>query len=140
MICESKKEYDVERELALYKLRKIEIEDMRLKIEEIKVGGNLDAISYSEKVASTPKSCVNNDKDMELISRMEREIRIKELANQRVDNLLKSLDGEDLEIIKSVKIDKVSKSDACKNFSMSRQNLDKKIKKALNLIESCVRF
>lgn len=133
------KEYDIEKELALYKLRIVEIEDMKLRIEEIKVGGNLDAISYSEKVTSTPKNCVNNDKDMELISRLEREIRKKELANKRVDNLLKALSGEDLEIIKSVKIDKISKSDACKHFSMTRQNLDRKIRKSLSLIESCVK-
>ena len=76
---------------------------------------------------------------MELISRLEREIRKKELANKRVDNLLKALSGEDLEIIKSVKIDKISKSDACKHFSMTRQNLDRKIRKSLSLIESCVK-
>ena len=49
------KEYDIEKELALYKLRIVEIEDMKLRIEEIKVGGNLDAISYSEKVTIMTK-------------------------------------------------------------------------------------
>lgn len=50
-----KHERESKRELALYRLREIEIDDMKLKVEELKIGEQLGAMNYEEKVQSSMK-------------------------------------------------------------------------------------
>lgn len=45
----------VKKELSLYRLREIEIDDMKLKVEELKIGEQLGAMNYEEKVQSSMK-------------------------------------------------------------------------------------
>lgn len=134
------KEYDIEKELALYKLRKVEVEDMKLKIEQIKLGDNLNSISYSEKVASSPKGCVNNDKDMELIDRLTQDIKRKELANKRVDNILSVLEEDEYEVIESLKIDKLSRSRTLLKLNISNSTMQRRLKSALSKINQYIKW
>ena len=95
----------IERELALYKLREIENQDMKLKIAELKIGEQLGAMNYDEKIQSSIK-CKNNDYIMNEIDSLEKKIKINEISNKRVDNALKRLEDDEAEIIKKVYIEK----------------------------------
>ncbi|GEA30216.1 hypothetical protein, partial [Clostridium diolis] len=88
----------VKKELALYRLREIEIDDMKLKVEELKIGEQLGTMNYEEKVQSSMK-CKNNDYVMNEIEILEKKIRFNEIANKRIDNALKRLDIDETEVI-----------------------------------------
>ena len=133
------KEYDIEKELALYKLRVVEIEDMKLKIEEIKLGENFNPIGYEEKVQSSKKRCINNDKDMEMIDMLEREIRRKQIANKRIDNILSVLNKDEYDAIKTLKIDKYSFSDTQVELNVSSSTLKRRIKSAFIKMNSYIK-
>ncbi|MEG3040881.1 MAG: RNA polymerase subunit sigma [Clostridium sp.] len=126
--------YSIENELAFYKFRAIEIEDLKLKVEEIKLGDNFNEISYEEKVKSS-KKCTGNDKDMNEIDRLEKTIKRNTLANKRVDNLLRVLDPDELEVVQIILIDKVSKTKAQLKINMTRRNINRKLDQALNRLK-----
>lgn len=119
----------VKKELALYKLREIEIDDMKLKVEELKIGEQLGAMNYEDRVQTTMK-CKNNDYVMNEIERLEKKIKINEIANKRVDNALKRLDIDEAEIIKKVFIDKKSITRASQELFKSRKSIKKSIDRA----------
>ena len=139
MECEVKKEYDIEKELALYKLRKVEIEDMKLKIEEIKLGENFNPIGYEEKVQSSKKGCTNNDKDMELIQKLEQDIKRKCIANKRVDNILSVLESDEYEVIETLKIDKLSITKTLLKLNISKSTLHRRLKSAVDKMNQYIK-
>ena len=53
----------IKKEFMLYKIREVEIEDIKLKIEDLKLGEKFNLISYEERVQSS-KRCTNNDSIM----------------------------------------------------------------------------
>ncbi|MVX62254.1 RNA polymerase subunit sigma [Clostridium chromiireducens] len=118
-------------ELALYKLREIEIDDMKLKVEELKIGEQLGAMSFDQKVQSS-MSCKNNDYVMNEIERLEKKIRINEIANKRIDNALKRLDIDESEIIRKVFIEKKSITRASQELFRSRKSIKKSIDRAFD--------
>lgn len=124
----------VERELALYRLREIENQDMKLKIDELRIGEQLGAMNYDEKVQNSIK-CKNNDYIMNEIDSLEKKIKINEIANKRVDNALKRLKDDEVEIIKKVYIDKKSMSCAAQELFRSRKTIKKVIDKALKKLK-----
>ncbi|MBN1079226.1 RNA polymerase subunit sigma [Clostridium botulinum] len=120
-------EEKVKRELALYKLREIEIDDMKLKIEELKVGEQIGASNFDEKVQSS-MNCKNNDYVLNEIESLENRIRFYEIANKRVDNALRRLETEEeKEIIKKVFIDNKSISRTAQEMFRSRKSIKKTI-------------
>ena len=133
------KEYDIEKELALYKLRKVEIEDMKLKIEEIKLGENFNPIGYEEKVQSSKKGCTNNDKDMELIQKLEQDIKRKCIANKRVDNILSVLESDEYEVIETLKIDKLSLTKTLLKLNISKSTLHRRLKSAVDKMNQYIK-
>lgn len=122
--------FDIEKELALYKLREIENEDLKLKIEEIKLGDNFGSMTYEERV-QTSMSCKNNDKDMNEIDSLEKRIKINTIKNKRVDNLLKLLNQDELEVVEAICINKISKTQAQIKLNMSRKNVIRKLNQAI---------
>lgn len=129
--------YDIEKELALYKLREIENEDMKLKIEELRIGEQLGSPSFKERV-QTSMSCKNNDYIMNQIENLEKRIKLNEIANKRVDNALKALTyDEDLEVIKKVLIDKKSINRAAQELRMNRKSVKNSLDKALSRLKEC---
>jgi len=131
--------YDIEKELALYSFRKIEIEDMKLKAEEIKLGDNFNEISYEEKV-KTSKKQIENDKDMNEIFRLEKKIKQYEIANKRVDNLLRILEDDEIEVVKTILVDKVSKTKAQMKINMTRRNINRKLDIAMNKLKEHIKM
>ena len=127
--------YDIEKELALYKLREIENEDMKLKIEELRIGEQLGSPSFKERV-QTSMSCKNNDYIMNQIEKLEKRIKLNEIANKRVDNALKVLthDG-DLEIVKKVLIEKKSIARTSQELFRSRKSVTKSLNKAIERLK-----
>lgn len=120
-------EEKVKRELALYNLREIEIDDMKLKIEELKVAEQIGASNFDEKVQSSLK-CKNNDYVINEIENLENKIRFYEIANKRVDNALRRLGTEEeKEIIKKVFIDNKSISRTAQEMFRSRKSIKKTI-------------
>lgn len=115
-------EKKVRKELALYKLREIEILDMKLKIEELKVGEQLGAMGFEERV-QTSINCKNNDYVMNQIESLEKKIELYELANQRVDNALSALSDVERQVVKMVIIDKSSIAEATKKLFRSRRQI-----------------
>lgn len=131
--------YDIEKELALYSFRKIEIEDMKLKAEEIKLGDNFNEISYEEKV-KTSKKQIENDKDMNEIFRLEKKIKQYEIANKRVDNLLRILEDDEMEVVKIILIYKVSKTKAQMKINMTRRNINRKLDIAMDKLKEHIKM
>lgn len=127
--------FDIEKELALYKLREIDIEDMRLKIEEIKLGDNFGAMTYEGRV-QTSIICKNNDKDMNEIERLEKNIKLNTIKNKRVDNLLRLLTEEELDVVQAITINKISITEAQIKLNMSRKNIKRKLNQALGKMEN----
>lgn len=127
-------EEKVKKELLLYRLREIEIEDMKLKIEELKVGEQIGSSSFEERV-QTSMSCKNNDKIMNQIETLENKIKFNEIANKRVDNALRRLDSEEKVIIMKVFIDKKSISRASQELFKSRKSVKKTIENSFEKIK-----
>lgn len=124
----------IKKELALYKLREIEIDDMRLKVEELQIGEQLGAMNYDEKVQSS-MNCKNNDYVMNEIERLKKKIRIDEIANKRIDNALKRLDIDEAEIIRKVFIEKKSVTRASQELFRSRKSIKKSIDRAFEKLK-----
>lgn len=126
-------EEEIKRDFALYKQREVEIEDMKLKIEELKLGDNLNPISLEQKVTSS-KSCPNNDSSMFLIENLEKKIRLYEIKNRRVDNLLKLLEENEKKVIKILLIEKESRTKAKKILDRTGRQLNRYLKSGLDKI------
>ncbi|ABR33083.1 MULTISPECIES: sigma factor-like helix-turn-helix DNA-binding protein [Clostridium] len=124
----------VKRELALYRLREIEIDDMKLKVEELKIGEQLGAMNYEEKVQSSMK-CKNNDYVMNEIETLEKKIRFNEIANKRIDNALKRLDIDEAEVIQKVFIEKKSITRASQELFKSRKSIKNSIDRAFQKLK-----
>ena len=115
-------EEKVKKELALYRLREIEIEDMKLKIEEMKVGEQLGAMGFEERVQTSMK-CKNNDKIMNQIETLENKIKFNEIANKRVDNALKVLSDAEIQVVKMLLVEKNSISETTKKLYRSKRQV-----------------
>ena len=124
----------VKKELSLYKLREIEIDDMKLKVEELKIGEQLGAMNYEEKVQSSMK-CKNNDYVMNEIETLEKKIRFNEIANKRIDNALKRLDIDEAEVIQKVFIEKKSITRASQELFKSRKSIKNSIDRAFQKLK-----
>lgn len=124
----------VKKELALYRLREIEIDDMKLKVEELKIGEQLGAMNYEEKVQSSMK-CKNNDYIMNEIETLEKKIRFNEIANKRIDNALKRLDIDETEVIQKVFIEKKSITRASQELFKSRKSIKNSIDRAFQKLK-----
>lgn len=124
----------VKKELALYRLREIEIDDMKLKVEELKIGEQLGAMNYEEKVQSSMK-CKNNDYVMNEIETLEKKIRFNEIANKRIDNALKRLDIDETEVIQKVFIEKKSITRASQELFKSRKSIKNSIDRAFQKLK-----
>lgn len=124
----------VKKELALYRLREIEIDDMKLKVEELKIGEQLGTMNYEEKVQSSMK-CKNNDYVMNEIETLEKKIRFNEIANKRIDNALKRLDIDEAEVIQKVFIEKKSITRASQELFKSRKSIKNSIDRAFQKLK-----
>lgn len=123
----------IKKEFMLYKIREVEIEDIKLKIEDLKLGEKFNLISYEERVQSS-KRCTNNDSIMNEIERLEFEKNKKIIANKRVSNYLKVLDQVEAEVIKMILIDKKSKTYTVKTLDRSGRHIDRMLERALKKI------
>lgn len=124
----------VKKELSLYRLREIEIDDMKLKVEELKIGEQLGAMNYDEKVQSSMK-CKNNDYVMNEIETLEKKIKFNEIANKRIDNALKRLDIDEAEVIQKVFIEKKSITRASQELFKSRKSIKNSIDRAFQKLK-----
>jgi len=127
-------EEKVKKELLLYRLREIEIEDMKLKIEELIVGEQIGSSGFEERV-QTSMNCKNNDSAMNQIQNLENEIKYNEIANKRIDNALRRLDKEEKEIITKIFIDKKSISRTSQELFKSRKSVKKTIENSFKKIK-----
>lgn len=115
-------EEKVRKELALYRLREIEIEDMKLKIEELKIGEQIGASGFEERV-QTSTACKNNDYVMNQIENLGNKIKLHEIANQRVNNSLKVLTDAEIQVVKMLLIEKNSISETTKKLFRSKRQV-----------------
>lgn len=125
-------EEKIKKELALYRLREIEIMDMRLKIEELEIGEQIGASNFNEKVQSSI-NCKNNDYVMNQIEMLKNKIKLYEISNRRVDNALKVLSDAEIQVVKMLLIEKNSISETTKKLFRSKRQvyyiLDQAIKR-----------
>ena len=127
-------EEKVKKELLLYRLREIEIEDMKLKIEELKVGEQIGSSGFEERV-QTSMSCKNNDKIMNQIETLENKIKFNEIANKRVDNALKVLSDAEIQVVKMLLVEKNSISETTKKLYRSKRQVYYILDQAINKIK-----
>lgn len=114
----------IEKEFALYRLREVDIEDMKLKIKELQLCDNLSSPSFDEKV-QTSQSCRNNDYVMNQISSLKSKIELYEMRNKKIDNSMKLLEDYEREIIVKLLIDKKSISRTAAELFKSRKSIKK---------------
>lgn len=114
----------IEKEFALYRLREVDIEDMKLKIKELQLCDNLSSPSFDEKV-QTSQSCRNNDYVMNQISNLKSKIELYEMRNKKIDNSMKLLEDYEREIIVKLLIDKKSISRTAAELFKSRKSIKK---------------
>ena len=126
--------YSIEKELQLYKIREFDNEYMRLKIEELKIGDEIKGISYSEKVQTSRKN-IDNGHTVEEIELLQKKIKLNELANKKVDNILSILNDEQRKIIKNIYMDKLSISKTAERLYMSRKTVKRKLEKIFKQLE-----
>ncbi|OOM81804.1 hypothetical protein CLPUN_08480 [Clostridium puniceum] len=123
------------KELKAYRSRGYEIEDMKLKIKELKIGEQLEAMSYEDKV-QTSMRCKNNDFITNTIEILEKKIEVKEIANKRIDNALKRLESqEDIDVITKVYIEEKSITRASQELFRSRKSIKNAINRAFEKLE-----
>lgn len=122
------------KELALYRFRERENDDMKLEIEQLKVGEQLGAMGYEDRVQTSIK-CKNNDYVMNRIETLENKIKYNNLANNRVDNVLKAIKDKEMRtIVTMVLIDKISISDTARELFKTRRQVKYAADKALKEI------
>ena len=114
----------IEKEFALYRLREVDIEDMKLKIKELQLCDNLSSPSFDEKV-QTSQSCRNNDYVMNQISNLKSKIELYEMRNKKIENSMKLLEDYEREIIVKLLIDKKSISRTAAELFKSRKSIKK---------------
>lgn len=125
----------IKKELMLYKLREVEIEDIKLKIEDLKLGEKFAPMSYEERVQSSRK-CRNNDEILNEITRLNLELNRKVLANKRVNNYLKLLNQTEADVVKMLLIDKCSKTVTVKTLDRTARQIERILARALKKIAS----
>lgn len=129
-------EEKVKKELALYRLREIEIDDMKLKIESLEIEEQIGSISFEERVQTSSIGCKNNDYVMNKIEMLKNKIKANEIANKRVDNSLKRLDSEeDKVVITRIYIDKKSITRTAQELFRTRKSIKKAISRAFEKLE-----
>lgn len=114
----------IEKEFALYRLREVDIEDMKLKIKELQLCDNLSSPNFYERV-QTSQSCRNNDYVMNQISSLKSKIELYEMRNKKIDNSMKLLEDYEREIIVKLLIDKKSISRTAAELFKSRKSIKK---------------
>lgn len=114
----------IEKEFALYRLREVDIEDMKLKIKELQLCDNLSSPNFDERV-QTSQSCRNNDYVMNQISSLKSKIELYEMRNKKIDNSMKLLEDYEREIIVKLLIDKKSISRTAAELFKSRKSIKK---------------
>lgn len=126
--------YDILTEIKLYPVRVVAIEDMKLKINVIKMGENFNEIGYEERCQSS-KRCPNNDRDMNEIERLNKKIKMMEIGNRRVDNAINMLSGREYEVINRLFLKKQSKTEVSKVMDRSQRQINRLLNKAIQTIE-----
>lgn len=114
----------IEKEFALYRLREVDIEDMKLKIKELQLCDNLSSPNFDERVQRS-QSCRNNDYVMNQISSLKSKIELYEMRNKKIDNSMKLLEDYEREIIVKLLIDKKSISRTAAELFKSRKSIKK---------------
>lgn len=118
-------------ELGMIKIREVQIEDMKLRIEDMELGNTLKAVTYNDMPVGS-KKCNNNDNNMYQIDKLKKTIKRYEIGNKRIDNALKILSKEELEIIQLVCIYKMSVNKTSINLGRKRATINKIRDKALD--------
>lgn len=122
-----------ELELKLIKLREVEIEDIELQIEELKLGDTLKAQQYNDMPTGS-RQCSNNDSNLLKILSLKRKVLRYRMARKKIDNALNILDLDELEVVQMVLIDKVSINKTSQNTGKQRKTVKKIRDRALRKI------
>jgi len=112
----------IKKELMLYRVREVEIQDIKLKIEQLEIGDQLGAMGFEERV-QTSRTCPNNDMAMNQIENFKKKVKFYELANQRVDNALKLLEDVERQVVTMIFIDKNSMAVTIKKLYRSKRQI-----------------
>lgn len=120
----------VKAELGLINIREVEIEDLKLRIEDLELEGSLTGISYDDMPKGSSR-CKNNDIDLLQIENMKTKIKKNEIKNRRILNALKILEDEEYEIVERVLINKDSINKTAISLGRQRKTINAIKEKAL---------
>lgn len=120
-------------ELMNIKLRYVEIEDIKLRLQQMEHEASLKELSFEETVQTSRKQ---NGLENMIIKKRQLELKIKkhETANKRILNAISILDKEEKKIITTVLIDKESKTYTAKVNNMTRKRITEIINSGLDKI------
>lgn len=125
---------EIEKNLMLYPIREVKIEDMKLQLRELEMGATIKAQGYEETV-QTSKQCSNNDK---LIYEKERITKLLDfyiIANARVDNWIKCIKRQVAkDVVINTCIKKMAKSRVAASIDRSTRQVDNLYKEGINEI------
>lgn len=123
----------IKKEFMLYKIREVEIEDMKLQIEELKLSDALNPICLEERVSSS-KNCPNNDSNFFKIESLEKKIHLYSIKNKRVENALRVLNKFEQEVVQLLLIEKKSKTQVKKMLDRTSRQINRYLNSALDKI------
>lgn len=109
--------YNIKKELSLYNIRKIDNTNIMLEIEELQ---------------AESKDNIHITNEIELL---QKKIKINELKNKKIDNILSMLNEEQKKIIKCVYIDNLNINKTAKRLYMSTKTVKRKLNKIFNKLE-----
>lgn len=122
--------------LMMYPIRKVQIEDMKLKIEELEARDSLPAQGYGEKV-STSRVCRNNDNYLLEIERLEKIINVFTISNKRVENIVNLINNErQRRVVEGLLLHGKSKTQMQKEIDRSRKQVENLLKAGLEVMKN----
>lgn len=125
---------DIKATLMLYTIRNVQIEDFRLRLEELKTRNTLKAQGYEESV-QTSTVCKNNDSYLYEVERLQKLIKTYTVSNKRVENMLgyiiKPLHKD---VIMQLYLEKKSSTEVARSIGRSKRQVKRIEEEALETI------
>ncbi|MEG0297607.1 MAG: hypothetical protein RR620_12885 [Clostridium sp.] len=125
---------DIKATLMVYPIRKVQIDDFRLRLEELKARDTLKAQGYEEAVQIS-KRCNNNDSYLYDEEKLEKLIQAYTISNKRVENMVKCIKKDLIrEVVIKVMLDSKSINEVCKDIDRSERQVNNLLKEGLKII------
>lgn len=119
--------------IRLYNARKIDIEDIKLKLEEFEIEKDFTATELKE-ISSTYIECINEEQRAAYTNELKKQLNILIIKNKRIDNAMSILSDLEKDIINKLYKDDESITQVANELYMARKTIRRIRDKAINKI------